>query len=136
MSAFFVLGFVVTVSSGQPLAAFMAVGFMVSVAFGRIIWLASHIVVSPRGVTTKGLLRRGWLAWPDIDHFESEELDASAMPSRSIVAKTVGGETVIVCTIPFQPILFDSLERHNRAVDRVLSRLEEEMEVLADRTPG
>jgi len=46
--------------------------------------------------------------------------------SLSIIAETVDGEEVSLCGVYFLPLLFDTRRRHDRAVERILSRLEAE----------
>jgi hypothetical protein len=79
--------------------------------------------VSLRPDSISGYLRVEWLGWSDIVRFELGN-PVGRLPSRRVVARTISGETVVICQIPTW--LLDSPTRLDWAMDRMLELLEEE----------
>ena len=86
-----------------------------------VVWRRSYVLVSERGVGV-GLWQRRWLAWPDIHQIRCGE---GSPVAAAVVAELDSGESVILGGVPFYPLLFDTVERHNRAVAQLLIQLEE-----------
>jgi hypothetical protein len=108
-------------SQDPLLAAVLALGALWLAFMVWLVWRRSHVRVSNYGVAA-GFWRTRWLEWPDIARFSGSRSDTSS----SIIAETVDGREESLCGIYYQPLLLDSRHRHDRAVERILDRLEEE----------
>lgn len=115
--------FVSLLPSDPSTAAIPLIPALLMSSVAWVMWRGSHVQVSDHGVAAEGLFRRRWLDWDDISGFGRKEIRAM---SARIYADTVSGDRVTVGGVPFYPLLFDSHDRHDYAVKRVLERLEEE----------
>jgi hypothetical protein len=118
----FLFALVILNAARDPIASMvLALVPVTGVILALVIWRRVHAVVSDRGLRV-GLFARRWLAWSDIAGFSRDSLNPM---SSAIFACTRRGERVLVCGVPFYPLMLDTRERHEHAVERLLAELEE-----------
>jgi hypothetical protein len=111
---------IATLARAPELGPFYVLLEAVWVVFGWVTWRRSHIPVGIHGVGA-GLWRRRWLPWSEVRRFRRDDINPR---SAAIFADLENGETVFVGGVPFQPLFFDTVEKHGRAVARLLEQLE------------
>ena len=124
---------VVTIANAARGEYGQAIAFGVMTLLGGVLFVvprrAFSILVSSEGVSLwpdslSRYFRSKWLPWSEVVGFELKGRRSSETPVGSqIVARTVRGDTAVVCQIPTW--LLDSPRWFGQAVERMLRVLEE-----------
>lgn len=114
---------VMALSGDQPGTALIPI--VVTAVGGLLVWVAwrrSHCLVTVRGVGS-GLFRRRWVEWDDFRGFECDR----PQPGVALLYSCgpVEGDRVLLFHVPFNPLLFDTVDRHDRATTRAVARLDQ-----------
>ena len=101
--------------AGTVLYSVVTVGGLLVLAL--VVWRRAYVAVSEVGVRS-GWFRSPLVTWGDIEEFRVDQNIVSAMTTDRTRMKLVH--------VPFIPLLFDSPRNVDRAINRLLDRLESE----------